>query len=227
MFGEIAPTYDLLNSLLSVNLHKRWRSVAVRRAGFGPGDGVLDVATGTGDLALVLARTVGPSGQVVGVDFCEPMLAVGRAKIARKRPGRVVLLSGSAEALPFPDQTFDGATMGFALRNVTDVARTLREMARVVRPGGRVVNLELTRPRHPWLRWFYDFYSGHGMPFVGGIISGRREAYTYLPYSIRNFLPVERVKEIMQAAGLDPVWVYPLAGGIATIHVGVKCGGDQ
>lgn len=222
MFGEIAPTYDLLNSLLSANLHKRWRAVAVRRAGLKPGDRVLDVATGTGELALALARTVGPAGPVVGVDFCAPMLALGRRKAARRKIAEIRFLLGAAEALPFPDDTFQGAFMGFALRNVADVVRTLQEMARVVRPGGRVVNLELTRPHHPWLRWLYDVYSWHGMPWLGGILSGRREAYTYLPRSIRNFLSVEEVKDLMQEVGLGSIQIYPLAGGIATVHVGVK-----
>lgn len=224
MFGEIAPTYDLLNSLLSVNLHKRWRAVAVRRAGLKPGDWVLDVATGTGELALALARMVGPAGPVVGVDFCAPMLALGRRKAARRKLSGVRFLLGAAEALPFPDHTFDGAFMGFALRNVTDVVRTLQEMVRVVCPEGRVVNLELTQPHHPWLRWLYDFYSWHGLPWLGGILSGRREAYTYLPRSIRNFLSVEEVKDLMREVGLDSIQVYPLMGGIATVHVGVKGG---
>jgi len=224
MFEAIAPTYDLLNSLLSANVHKRWRPAAVRWAGFQPGDRVLDVATGTGELALVLARTVGPAGQVVGVDFCAPMLALGRRKAAHRKRLGIRFLLGAAEALPFPDGTFDGATMGFALRNVTDVLRTLQEMARVVRPGGRVVNLELTRPHHPWLRWLYDFYSRHGLPWVGRVLSRHREAYTYLPHSIRNFLSVEEVKDLMREVGLDSIQVYPLTGGIATVHVGVKGG---
>lgn len=224
MFEQIAPTYDLLNSLLSANLHKRWRPAAVRRAGFQPGDRVLDVATGTGELALVLARVIGASGQVVGIDFCAPMLALGRRKAARRQPPKIAFLLGAAEALPFPEGIFDGATLGFALRNVTDVAWTLREMARVVRPGGRVVNLELTQPRHPWLRWLYHFYSWHYLPVIGGILARQREAYTYLPRSIRNFLSVEEVKDLMEGVGLDPVQVYPLAGGIATIHIGVKSG---
>ena len=221
MFGQIAPTYDLLNSLLSLNIHKRWRPVAVAAAHLPRGGKVLDLATGTGDLALLLARTVGPDGLVVGADYCEPMLRIGQRKV-RAGQGGVRLAIGAADHLPFADDSFDAATMGFALRNVPDRANCLKEMARVVRPGGWVVNLDLTRPRPKPMAWFYRLYQDKVMPTVGGWISGRREAYQYLPKSIQEFPPPEAIAETFRAVGLEEVSWQSLTCGVATVHSGRK-----
>jgi demethylmenaquinone methyltransferase/2-methoxy-6-polyprenyl-1,4-benzoquinol methylase len=221
MFGQIAPTYDLLNTLLSLNIHKRWRPVAVAAAHLPVGGKVLDLATGTGDLALLLARTVGPAGLVVGADYCEPMLRIGQRKV-RANHGVVRLAIGSADHLPFADESFDAATMGFALRNVPDRENCLREMARVVRSGGWVVNLDLTRPKPAPMAWFYRLYQDKVMPTVGGWISGRREAYQYLPQSIQEFPPPEAIAETFRAVGLEEVSWQSLTCGVATVHSGRK-----
>lgn len=222
MFQQIAPTYDLLNSLLSLNIHKLWRPIAVRCAGLRPGDRVLDLATGTADLALLLARAVGPEGLVVGADFCAPMLRLGQRKVSREAAGVIRFALGSADHLPFADDTFDAATMGFALRNVPDRLHCLAEMRRVVRPGGRVVNLDLTSPRQPAVRGVYRFYQDRLMPAVGGLISGRREAYRYLPKSIQGFPPAEEIAAEFRRAGLEEVSWQSLTCGLATVHHGRK-----
>ncbi|MCC7491666.1 MAG: bifunctional demethylmenaquinone methyltransferase/2-methoxy-6-polyprenyl-1,4-benzoquinol methylase UbiE [Fimbriimonadaceae bacterium] len=221
MFGQIAPTYDLLNSLLSLNIHKRWRPVAVRATHLRPGDRVLDLATGTADLALLLARVVGPWGLVVGADNCAPMLRLGQTK-GRQRAAALQFALGTADRLPFADGSFDAVTMGFALRNVPDRERCLREMARVTRSGGWVVNLDLTRPRGALLGAGYRFYQNALMPTVGGWISGRREAYRYLPESIQAFPPPEQIAATFAAAGLESVSWQSLTCGLATVHRGRK-----
>lgn len=222
MFAQIAPTYDLLNTLLSFNTHKRWRPVAVRAAQLQPGAKVLDVATGTADLALLLARAVGREGLVVGADFCAPMLAVGQAKVRQHRADQVHLALATADCLPFDDDTFDAVTMGFALRNVPDRVHCVAEMARVTRPGGWVVNLDLTRPQRPLMQGAYRWYQDRLMPLVGGLISGRREAYSYLPQSIQSFPPPAEIAAMFQAAGLENVSWQSLTFGLATVHSGRK-----
>lgn len=221
MFAQIAPTYDLLNSLLSFRIHHRWRPVAVRAAELATGGRVLDLASGTGDLALCAARAVGPGGLVVGVDFCAPMLRLGQRKIRRRGAGAVMSL-GSADDLPFGEAVFDAAMMAFGLRNVPSVERCLAEMTRVVRPGGWVVNLELTRPRRAWLQPFYRWYQDRLMPWLGGLISGRRQAYQYLPRSIQQFAGPEQVADAFRRAGLEEVSWQSLTGGLATVHRGRK-----
>lgn len=222
MFAQIAPTYDLLNSLLSLNVHKRWRPVAVRAARVGPGAKVLDLATGTGDLALLTARSVGPDGLVVGADFCEPMLRLGQQKSRQAGAERVCLTLGSADWLPFADGTFDAVMMGFALRNVPNRLNCIREMARVTRSGGWVVNLDLTRPRRDWLARGYRFYQDRVMPLVGGLVSRQRQAYEYLPQSIQGFPPPEEIAETFRQAGLEEVSWQSLTYGLATVHSGRK-----
>jgi demethylmenaquinone methyltransferase/2-methoxy-6-polyprenyl-1,4-benzoquinol methylase len=228
MFAQIAPTYDLLNTLLSCNLHHGWRAAALRCARLRPGARVLDLATGTADFALAAARQVGDGGLVVGVDFCLPILRLGQTKVRRRVAARrgaartIRLAAGSADHLPFPDDTFDAVIMGYALRNVPSIAACLAEMARVTRPGGWVVNLDLTRPVRRWLQPLYHLYQESVMPFVGGLISGRRSAYRYLPESIRGFPPPDRIAEECRRAGLEQVSWQPLSGGLATIHSGCK-----
>jgi demethylmenaquinone methyltransferase/2-methoxy-6-polyprenyl-1,4-benzoquinol methylase len=218
LFSSVAPTYDLLNTLLSFGLHKRWRKWATDECRLQPGGTGLDVATGTGDFALELWRRVGPQGQIVGADFCEPMLRIGRQKMGDK----VLLLQGDALALPFPNDAFDATTMGFGLRNVADIQQTLNEMARVVKPGGRVVQLELAKPRHPLFRSIYYLYFQRLLPMIGKLVHGRKENYGYLPASLREFASREEVIQRMGSAGLEEVTVQDLTFGIVTIFVGTK-----
>jgi demethylmenaquinone methyltransferase/2-methoxy-6-polyprenyl-1,4-benzoquinol methylase len=223
MFSCIAGRYDFLNTLLSLNRDKAWRRFAVAKSGLKPGGTAIDVATGTGKLAIELAKVVGPKGRVVGVDFSEKMLDRARINIANTGYKEVIeLVIERAENLPFSDNTFDCATIGFALRNVTDIKKTLEEMKRVVKPSGRVISLEFTQPKNWLFRKIYYFYFFKILPFVGGIISGKREAYTYLPNSVVNFPSQEKLKEIMEGTGLKDIKIYILTGGIVAVHVGTK-----
>src|SRR5438874_4515899 len=184
MFERIAGLYDAMNSAMTAGMHHRWRARAAELAAVGPGDRVLDVATGTGDLALELARRVAPGGEVVGSDFAEAMLARARAK-AGPRPD-VRFEWGDALALEHPDDAFPAATVGFGARNFADLGRGLGEMARVVRPGGRVVVLEITTPQKPPLWWFYRLWFDRIVPGLGRM-AGDEDAYSYLPSSVRRF----------------------------------------
>lgn len=222
MFAGIAPRYDLLNHLLSANRDHGWRRATVAAGEARPGDPVLDVCTGTGDLALEWARTLGPRSAVVGTDFCEPMVRLGREKVLRDRlPVRL----GVADTLrlPFADGAFAVASVGFGIRNVADLGAGLREMARVVRPGGRVVVLEFTRPANPLFRFVYYVYFLLLLPLLGNLVSGSREnAYGYLPRSVLSFPDRGRLARKMEEAGLRQVRVLDLSLGIVTVHVGVK-----
>jgi demethylmenaquinone methyltransferase/2-methoxy-6-polyprenyl-1,4-benzoquinol methylase len=224
MFSAIAGRYDLLNSLLSLRRDRAWRRSAASRAAPGTGGLALDVATGTGELARHLARQNGEV-RVIGVDFCPEMLAKARAKFAGSPDGaRVHLAIGDVLQLPFPDNTFDCVTIGFGLRNVTDIAATFAEMARVARPGGRVVSLELTLPSSSLLRGLYGRGLSRIAPLAGRVVSGNREAYTYLPDSILEFPSPEDVAQVMRDAGLGDVEVHRFTFGAATVHTGVKRG---
>lgn len=223
LFDGVAPRYDLLNSLLSLRLHHRWRRAAAGQAALAPGGVALDVCTGTGDLALELARRVGPGGRVIGGDFSLPMLRLGRQKIRRRgAAGFVSMALADALRLPFGDNAFDAATVGFGIRNVADVEAGIREMARVVRPGGRVVLLEFSQPKNPIFARLYRWYSFRVMPWLGGLISGRRWAYEYLPSSVAAFHTREQLTEMMRRAGLGDVRVLDLNFGTVVIHCGVK-----
>jgi len=224
MFDAIAPRYDLLNSLLSARLHHGWRRAAARQAALSPGQTALDVCTGTADMALELARAVGPTGKVVGGDFSAGMLLLGKAKVAsRQRAVRNVrLMLADAQNLPHPDNAFDAATVAFGIRNVADVARGIAEMARVVRSGGRVVILEFNQPKGRVFAGLYGWYSFTVLPLLGGLLSGRRSAYEYLPSSVAAFHSREAIAEMMRAAGLTNVRVTDLTFGTVVIHCGIK-----
>jgi demethylmenaquinone methyltransferase/2-methoxy-6-polyprenyl-1,4-benzoquinol methylase len=216
MFDRIASFYDVMNSVMTVGLHHRWRARAADLAAVGPGDRALDVATGTGDLAVELARRVGPSGEVVGSDFSEEMLALAR----RKAPSLRFEL-GNALELPYPDDAFDAVTVGFGARNFSDLERGLSEMARVVRPGGRVVVLEITTPQRPPLSTFFRVWFDRIVPLIGRL-TGESLAYSYLPSSVRRFPAPEGLAAAMARAGLDDIRWILTAGGIIAIHVGTK-----
>jgi len=225
MFDAIAPRYDLLNSLLSARLHHGWRRKAASLAAVSPGDCALDVCTGTGDFAFELARRVGASGRVEATDFSVPMLELGKAKQAKKphpKAAPVTFAPADTQALPFPSDTFDAVTVGFGIRNVADVERGIREMARVARPGGRVIILEFSQPTQPAFAALYRWYSFRVLPLLGGLISGRRAAYEYLPSSVEAFHSREALKAMMERAGLTDVSVTDLTFGTVAIHRGVK-----
>jgi demethylmenaquinone methyltransferase/2-methoxy-6-polyprenyl-1,4-benzoquinol methylase len=219
MFSSIAHRYDLLNTLLSLNRDKYWRRFAVEHSGLASGESAIDVATGTGELAIELAKAVGPNGKVVGVDFCREMLDIAEEKCK----GRCIeLAEGNAQELPCPDGTFDLATIGFALRNVESVEKTLKEMVRVVKPGGKVISLEFSQPDNRLFRRIYYMYFFKILPMAGGLISRNKEAYSYLPSSVARFPGKTELKEIMEKAGLEDIEIYSLTRGIVAVHVGVK-----
>lgn len=229
MFDRIAGVYDPLNSGMTAGLHHRWRTRAVDLARVGPGSRVLDVATGTGDLALELVRRVSPGGEVVGSDFSEGMLTRARAKLERWRseggqsgspfPAAVRFEWGDALELPYEEDSFDAATVGFGIRNFSDLARGLQEMARVVRPGGRVVVLEFTTPTRLPLSLFFGLWFDRIVPVLGRL-AGDADAYTYLPESVKRFPAPAALAAEMERAGLGELSYLLTAGGIVTIHAG-------
>jgi demethylmenaquinone methyltransferase/2-methoxy-6-polyprenyl-1,4-benzoquinol methylase len=226
MFGQIAPWYDFLNHLLSLNIDKRWRDRTARLVPTGPAsDGpLLDLCTGTGDLALTYDRAAKGTLPIYGADFSHEMLIRAVKKIAAAGADeRVRFVEADAQALPFPDDTFQLVTIAFGLRNVTDPDRGLREMVRVTRPGGRVAVLEFSRPRNPVLGRLYGWYFRCLLPLVGQLISRSKEsAYRYLPASVLNFPDYDALAERMRAAGLVEVKYQPFTFGVATLYVGVK-----
>ncbi|SMB98122.1 demethylmenaquinone methyltransferase / 2-methoxy-6-polyprenyl-1,4-benzoquinol methylase [Thermanaeromonas toyohensis ToBE] len=223
LFSRIARRYDLMNTLLSFNLDKYWRRVAVEEARLKKGDQALDVCCGTGMLTLGLAQAVYPHGKVVGLDFCPEMLEVAKVNLARSPYGRIIeLVEGNAVALPFEDNTFDCATIAFALRNVPDIEKTLREMQRVVRPGGRVISLELAKPSGRFFKQLYYLYFNYLVPLIGRLAVGDKDPYSYLPRSLKDFPHQEEILKLFTRIGLKQVNYRELTGGIVAIHVGVK-----
>ncbi|OUM98036.1 MAG: bifunctional demethylmenaquinone methyltransferase/2-methoxy-6-polyprenyl-1,4-benzoquinol methylase [Firmicutes bacterium ZCTH02-B6] len=222
LFRRVAPTYDFLNRLLSFRRDVGWRRFTAAKAGLAPGARVLDIATGTGDLAFELARYVGSEGQVVGLDFVEEMLVRARAKAQAYGLANICqFVQGNALDLPFPDDSFDAATIAFGLRNVTDRERCLAEMRRVVRPGGRVLILEFSHPVWPVFRQIYFFYFRHLVPLIGRLIQGDPDTYRYLPETVLEFPDQEELAAMLRAVGLRDVHYYNLTGGISCLHVGV------
>jgi demethylmenaquinone methyltransferase/2-methoxy-6-polyprenyl-1,4-benzoquinol methylase len=215
MFDRIAGLYDVMNSVMTAGMHHRWRARAVELAQLRPGDRALDVATGTGDLAVALSGAVAPNGVVVGCDFSDEMLARARAKAPALR-----FEWADALALPYADDEFDAATVGFGARNFSDLERGLAEMARVVRPGGRVVILEITQPTREPLASFYRGWFDHLVPALG-TLAGDRAAYSYLPSSVRRFPSPAELAALMARSGLGQIRYILTAGGIIALHVGV------
>ena len=221
MFDRVAARYDVLNSVMTAGLHHRWRERAADRAELGPGDSALDVCCGTGDLALELARRVAPGGRVVGCDFSEPMLDLAREKAAAGEAVNARFEWADALQLPYDAGRFDAVTVGFGVRNLANLDRGLHEMARVLRPGGRLVVLEITQPSRPPLSTFYSLWFDRVVPVLGSL-SGDPEAYAYLPESVRSFPDPHRLAAKMDAAGLARIRYTVLAGGIIAIHSGVR-----
>jgi demethylmenaquinone methyltransferase/2-methoxy-6-polyprenyl-1,4-benzoquinol methylase len=216
MFDRIAGVYDLMNSAMTAGLHHQWRERAVERAEVGPGSDALDVCCGTGDLALALRRRIGPDGRVVGCDFSDPMLELARRKSGEEG---LPVEFGWADALelPYGDRSFDAVTIGFGARNLADLGRGISEMARVLRPGGHLVILEITRPNREPLATFYSLWFDRLVPVIG-TLAGDPEAYSYLPESVRTFREPEQLAAMLDAAGFERIRWLLLAGGIVAIH---------
>ncbi len=225
MFAAIAPNYDLLNNLLSLAQHHKWRRLAVKMGRVKSGDVCLDVCTGTGDFALELARAAGSGGKVIGADFCAPMIAGSKHKWKRSESALSMMVA-NAENLPYKSETFDVVTVGFGIRNVSDRGLALSEMYRVIRSGGAVVILEFCRPAPSLYRPFIDYYLFHVLPRIGAIFS-RGDAYRYLPESVAKFVSREELAEEMQKAGLMDVTSTELNLGTVCIHVGHKHGSGK
>ena len=222
MFSAIAPRYDFLNRLLSAGRDRYWRREAIRATALPPKGRLLDICTGTADVALEAARQF-PDARIVGVDFSRPMIALGVSKIERAGlSDRISLQVAPAEALPFPDHSFDATTVAFGLRNIPDRLRGLREMYRVLRPGGRTVVLEFTTPLSPLFRSVYLWYFHRVLPWIGRVVSGHPSAYSYLPASVSDFPSPEGLAGWMREAGFHQVSYRLLTGGIVGIHVGRK-----
>lgn len=229
LFDAIARRYDFMNVVMTFGLVGRWQRYAVSRLGLGPGAKTIDVCCGTAELAIQMKSTAGSAAQVWGLDFSADMLSVADAKIARLGlTNDIHLVQGDAMALPFPNDGFDGAISGFALRNVADIPKTIAEMARVIRPGGRVVTLEMSRPKAPVIRAGHYFYLYRVVPAVGWLIgrreriAGRQRAYTYLPHSLTTFVDRDELARIFRDTGLVDVGYRSLGLGAVTVHWGTK-----
>jgi demethylmenaquinone methyltransferase/2-methoxy-6-polyprenyl-1,4-benzoquinol methylase len=223
VFHSVASKYDLMNDLMSFGVHRLWKQFAVAQSGVRRGNRVLDVAGGSGDLTARFARIVGPGGQVVLSDINDSMLEVGRARLAdRGIAGNVEFVQADAENLPFPDNHFDCISIAFGLRNVTHIDRALASMYRVLKPAGRMLVLEFSRPVLPGLNRLYDAYSFSVLPRLGQLVANDAASYRYLAESIRKHPDQETLKQMMESAGFERVHYFNLAGGIVALHKGYK-----
>ena len=223
VFHSVAAKYDLMNDVLSGGMHRLWKRFTIELSGVRPGNRVLDIAGGTGDLTRKFSSLVGPSGQVVLADINDSMLKVGRDRLLDKGvAGNVVFVQADAEKLPFPDNHFDVVTIAFGLRNVTHKEDALRSMLRVLKPGGRLLVLEFSKPANPVLAKAYDTYSFSFMPLAGKLITNDADSYRYLAESIRMHPDQETLKAMMVEAGFERVTYHNMTGGIVALHRGIK-----
>lgn len=222
VFESIAPKYDLMNDVLSFRQHKSWRKRTMKRMAMKPGDTAIDLCCGTCDWTISMAQASG-SGRMVGLDFSRNMLERGREKVRDMGLERQIeLIEGNAMELPFPDNTFDYATIGFALRNVPDLVKVIEEMQRVVKPGGMVVSLELSKPTWQPFKSIYYFYFQRILPLLGRLLAKRYEQYKWLPESLITFPDHKELARIFRDCGLERVEARPFTGGIAALHLGIK-----
>ncbi len=224
LFSAIARHYDFLNSLLSLRFDRKWRRETVKVSSVKPTSKVLDVCTGTGELALAYAEKIAPSNSVIGSDFCYEMLVVGKDKVGQQnRQHAFIPIEADTLTLPFQDNTFDIISVGFGIRNVSDLKLGIKEMTRVAVPGGRIAILEFTQPINPVFRSIYYFYFTKMLPFIGNCISrSKDDAYGYLPRSVMQFPDCDALKQAMEECGLMDVQYFRKTLGIVAIHVGVK-----
>lgn len=223
VFHSVAQRYDIMNDLMSMGIHRLWKRATLERAAARPGHHILDIAGGTGDLTAKFAKQVGPTGRVVLADINASMLNVGRDKLMNLGMGQdVEYVQANAEALPFPDNTFDRITIAFGLRNVTDKDKALRSMARVLKPGGRLLVLEFSKPTNAVFEKVYDQYSFQILPRIGQLVTQDGDSYRYLAESIRMHPDQPTLKAMMQDAGFDRVEYTNMTGGIVALHTGVK-----
>jgi demethylmenaquinone methyltransferase/2-methoxy-6-polyprenyl-1,4-benzoquinol methylase len=222
MFAGVAPKYDLLNHLLSFNIDRRWRKALLRHLApvLGRSDAtVLDLCCGTGDVMLDLHAA--SKARIIGADFCHPMLMTARQKITAARSTPLVI-EGDALQLPIRDESVDGISIAFGFRNLANYTAGLRELHRVLKPGGLLAILEFSHPQSWFMKTAYGFYSRVFLPIIGGLISGSRDAYSYLPESIRKFPPARELQQMVEAAGFEQAQFEVLSGGIAALHTAVR-----
>jgi demethylmenaquinone methyltransferase / 2-methoxy-6-polyprenyl-1,4-benzoquinol methylase len=221
MFARIAPRYDLANRVLTAGLDERWRRRAITVLAPKRGGSVVDLCCGTGDLVFGLLRT-DPTLEVTGIDFCQPMLERAALRARRQSRGRPRFVAGDVMAMPFRNESFDGATMGFSMRNVVDIDRVLRETLRVLRPGSRFVSLDVSKAPNKTWKHLFDLYFYGVVPLVGGVVGGSRQAYTYLPNSLTHHPNAPELCERFARAGFSDAGYVPLMGGAIAIHYGTK-----
>jgi len=222
-FNVVAEKYDFMNTLLSFGVHHLWKRTAIKMLGLNKGDVVIDVCGGTGDLSLLAARDIGLSGRVLLYDMNRAMMEKGRVKVKRSPfQKNILFVQGDAESICTPGSRFDAATIGFGIRNLTHMELGFKEMYRILKPGGKLMCLEFSRPITPWFRWLYDFYSFHIMPFLGKLLVGSKQAYTYLPESIRVFPLPDELGGMLENIGFSNVTYRRMTNGIAVVHLAKK-----
>lgn len=223
VFHSVAAKYDVMNDLMSFGVHRLWKRITIDMSGVRPGDSVLDLAGGTGDLTRKFSKIVGPQGNVVLADINSSMLEVGRERLTDQGyVGNIEYVQANAECLPFADNSFDVITIAFGLRNVTDKDAALRSMTRCLKPGGRLLVLEFSKPTNPLMSKAYDLYSFSALPFMGKVVANDAESYKYLAESIRMHPDQETLKGMMEEAGLVRVNYHNLTNGVVALHRGVK-----
>lgn len=223
VFHSVAAKYYIMNDVMSMGIHRLWKRFTIDCSGVRPGQQVLDLAGGTGDIAALFSKRVGANGKVILADINESMLNVGRDKLRDLGLiNNIEFVQANAEALPFADNSFDIISIGFGLRNVTDKDAALRSMYRVLKPGGRLLVLEFSKPTHDWLSKAYDLYSFRLLPFMGKLIANDKESYQYLAESIRMHPDQETLKQMMVDAGFAEVSYHNMTGGIVALHRGYK-----
>ncbi len=223
VFDSVAAKYDLMNDLMSMGVHRLWKKFTIELSGVRKGHRVLDIAGGTGDLTLQFSRLVGEEGEVILADINASMLKVGRDRLLdRGYGGNIKFVQANAESLPFPDNHFDVITIAFGLRNVTDKDKALKDMARILKPGGRLLVLEFSKPTNPLMSKVYDAYSFTALPFMGKLFAGDSDSYRYLAESIRMHPDQETLKGMMESAGFSEVEYHNMTSGVVALHRGTK-----